>query len=399
MKLINHIKESFSNILVSKMRSLLTLLGILIGTGSVVALVSSGELATQHALAQFKTLGTDLLAMSISPSTAQPSATTGQPARLTLSQVDQLVASSPNIDNAAPYTNYFANINYGATQLQGTILGVTQNLQDIVKIEVDQGRFISFLDNQEFYCVIGNAFAQKIQQTGETNIIGKQLLVGKYYYTVIGTLQPWQQNMFMYADIDNSLLIPIQNSFLLSKYVQIQSIVFKLKPNSDVNATQQSVTDAFNNIMPNQQLYFHSPRELIASMEKQRQTLTLLLSLIGGISLLVGGIGVMNIMLVSVVERRREIGLRMAVGAKQRDIQWMFLTEAVTLTLTGGFLGILVGVMISFIASKLSGWEFQILFEPIIVGFLVSALVGIFFGFYPAYQASRLDPIKTLRSD
>lgn len=396
MNLVQQFHEAFGNLLTSKLRSLLTLLGVLIGTASVVALVSSGELATQHALAQFKTLGTDLLAVSINPSSSTDSP---QAKRLHLSDVTTLAASSSYILQAAPYTNYYATISYNGNPLQGSVIGATEALQEIAKIDLAQGRFISYLDKTWFFCVIGNNMAQRIRSLGVSNPMGTQIRVGENYYTIVGIAKPWPENIFLYADVDNALIIPIENSFALSKYVQIQNIIFKLRPHASINQVQSQVTSAINSIVPKQQLFFRSAKQLIVSLEKQRQTLTLLLALIGSISLVVGGIGVMNIMLVSVIERKREIGIRMAIGATRRDIGLMFITEAVVLTLFGGVLGILIGVAISFVTAELSHWTFQLYLLPPLVGFLVSALVGMFFGFYPAFQASRLNPIETLRSE
>lgn len=396
MNFMRLLHEALANIFVAKLRSLLTLLGVLIGTASVVALVSSGQLATQHALAQFKDLGTNLLAVSINPTTTSSS---DQSTKLTVDKVASIQTGSPDILEIAPYTTYYAPVSYAGTQIEANIIGATDALQDIIKIRIARGRFVSYLDKNAFYCVIGNEVANKMIAAGAIDPLGKQIRVGNYIYTIIGITQPWPENIFMYADIGQSLIIPIQNSFLLSKYVQIQNIIFKLKPEANIDRIQNQITQKVNQLLPNQQLFFRSPAQLIASMEKQRQTLTLFLTFIGGISLLVGGIGVMNIMLVSVVERRREIGIRMAIGATRKDIGLMFITEAVTLTLCGGVLGILIGEIISFVVAELSGWGFQIFFGPPVIGFLVSAAVGIFFGFYPSYKASQLNPIETLRSE
>lgn len=396
MNFISLIKNALGNIWVGKLRSGLTLLGVLIGTASVVALVSSGQLATQHALAQFKTLGTDLLAVSINSSA--PSDSSNQQ-RLNLDDMIKIKKSTPAISAIAPYTNYYGSMSYNGSPLEGSVLGATQDLADIVKIELVDGRFISTLDSTFNFCVIGDGIASKMRSAGAFNPIGKQILVGRKMFTVVGIAKPWPQNMFMFADIDNSLIIPIESSFILSKYAQIQNIIFKLTPDADIDATQAKISQTINSILPQQQLYYRSAKQLIESMAKQRQTLTLLLALIGGISLVVGGIGVMNIMLVSVTERRKEIGIRLAIGATGKDIGWMFVMEAIVLTVIGGLLGIIIGVIISFVAAKLSGWEFHIFVLPPLVGFLVSALVGVISGFYPAFKASRLDPIQTLRSD
>lgn len=391
-------REAFANLFHSKLRSILTLLGVLIGTASVVALVSSGQLATQHALEQFKTLGTDLLSVTINPSSTSSANGSSQP-RLDYNKVLTLQNVSPDILDMAAYSTYYGAISFSGAQIQGGVIGATVHLKDIIQIDLEQGRFITLFDKYAFYGVIGHNIAQKMREQGVFDPIGKQLRVGNYIYTVVGVIKPWPENIFMFSDIDDSIIVPIENSFLLSQYVQIQNIVFKLKPNANIDLIQQELTRALNAIAPNEQVYFRSAKQLIASMAKQRQTLTLLLSFIGGISLVVGGIGVMNIMLVSVVERRKEIGVRLAVGATGKDIGWMFITEAVVLTVVGGILGILVGVLVSFIAAELSGWGFSLFIEPPLVGFLVSVMVGIISGFYPAYKASQLDPIETLRSE
>jgi len=397
MELSGHIKESFSNLISSKMRSLLTILGVLVGTASVVALVSGGELATRNALAQFKALGTNLLSVSIS--SRAPGKAGGQVQALSLTDVNIVAAASPDIILAAPYTTTYSPIDYRGKQLQGSILGATESLAKVVKIHIAQGRFVTQWDKQAFYCVVGDSIAKKMRQAGGFKVLGEQVLVGKNYFTVIGIAKPWTENMFMYASINNALIIPIGTSMLLSKYAHINNVVFRLKKDSDIDAVQKAITNKVNDLVKNQHLYFRSAKQLLHSMQKQRQTLTLLLGLIGSISLVVGGIGVMNIMLVSVIERRREIGIRMAVGAKRRDIQLMFLTESVLLTLFGGTLGIIIGEIISFATAEISRWGFHLFILPPLAGFIVSALVGIFFGFYPARKASQLDPIQTLRSE
>lgn len=392
------LKEAFTNVLVAKLRSFLAILGVLVGTASVVALVSSGQLATQHALEQFKTLGTDLLSVNISDDMEDRKQKSGQVLDLTPEDAASL-ASLPNIVDVAPYTMNYYPPYYHGKRLDGNIIGMTQSLAHVAKINLASGRFISYLDKNEFYCVLGYNLAQELKKMGVNDPIGKQILVGNYFFTVVGTVKKWPENSFMYTDINHSLMIPISTSLLLSKYTKISSIIFKIKPDTNVDTIQKSITKKINVLTQGNHLYFRSPKEIITSMENQRKTFTLLLGLIGSISLLVGGIGVMNIMLVSVVERRREIGIRLAVGAKRKDIQLMFLIESVALTLFGGLLGVIVGILTSFIITLVSHWHFQFFMMPPLIGFIVSVLVGIFFGFYPAYQASRLDPIQTLRSD
>jgi putative ABC transport system permease protein len=396
MNITAHFKTSLANILTSKLRSLLTLLGILVGTASVVALISSGELATQHALEQFKNLGTDLLSVSIENNNQNNS---NLSAKLNLAKIDTIQRASNNILASAPYTTDYSSISFSGQPLQGNVIGATQALSDIVKIKLASGRFVSYLDGNEFFCVIGSSIAQTIKAAGIKNPLGQQLRVGNNFFTIIGIAQPWPENMFMYADINNGVIIPIGTSLTLNKYVSIQNIIFKLDNTANIDTVQTQITNTVNQLLPNSSLFFRSAKQLIESMQKQRQTFTLMLAAIGGISLIVGGIGVMNIMLVSVIERRREIGVRMAIGAKRRDIQYMFLAEAVVLTLFGGILGIIIGILISLAIAVFSHWTFHLYILPPTIGFVVSALVGIFFGYYPALQASHLDPIETLRSE
>lgn len=399
MRFSGHLKEAFANLLTSKLRSFLTVLGVLVGTASVVALVSGGRLATEHALAQFKTLGTDLLAANIEEARYEQAAIEDPTTVLHIQDINKVSKSSSAIRDVAPYTTGFGSLSYEGAALQGSVIGATRSLQKMIKIELAQGRFVSSYDDQEMFCVIGSELAKNLRAFGVFHPIGKQIKIDDYYFTIVGVVKPWTENMFMYSNINNSVIIPIETSLLLSKYTQIRNMIFRLTPKANIEAVQHDVQAAVNRIIPGKKLFFRSAKELITSMEKQREALTLFLALIGGISLVVGGIGVMNIMLVSVIERRREIGVRMAVGARRKDIQMMFLTEAIVLTLFGGVLGIIIGELISFLTAFFSGWVFHFYLLPPIAGFVVSVLVGIFFGFYPAYQASRLDPIETLRSD
>lgn len=392
-----HILEALSNLWLYKLRSLLTLLGVLVGTASVVALVSSGHLATEHALAQFKTLGTELLALSIE--NQQNPEQNMQTQKFNLDQVNKLKTSNPDILLAAPYTTDYSSISYLGKPLQGNVIGATENLARILKISLAQGRFVYTLDNEQYFAVLGSELGKELAQKGVINPIGLQIQVGNHFFTIIGVANPWPENMFMYSDINRAIIVPILSSFTISPHTRIQNILFELKLDADIDKVQQSIEKTLLQISPNSNAMFRSAKQLLESMQKQRATFSLMLGAIGGIALIVGGIGVMNIMLVSVIERRREIGIRMAIGAKRRDIQRMFLSEAIVLTLVGGLAGIIFGILVSLIIALVSHWGFRIYTLPVLIGFVVSVLVGIFFGYYPAYKASQLDPIKTLQSD
>lgn len=398
MDFMQHIKEAFFNLAGAKLRSFLAILGILVGTGSVVALVSSGQLATEHALAQFKKLGTNLLSINMYQSDNQ-GASSGAALELSLDDIATINEQIPAIKEIAPYTLAFQTIAYAGNKLDGGIIGATDALADVIKIDMAEGRFISTFDQNNFYCVIGDKLYQQIKKLGGLNPVGKQIQIGSNFFTIIGVADKWAENSFFNQNVNDSIIISIPASKIIYKNSQINNIVLLLNPGADFNEIETTFKKIVQRRIPGENLFFRSPQQIINSMTSQRETLTLLLGLIGGISLLVGGIGVMNIMLVSVVERRKEIGIRMAVGARQRDIQALFLIESITLALFGGLLGVVVGVIISFLIAFFAKWEFTFFILPPVVGFLVSFAIGIFFGFYPAYQASQLDPIETLRSD
>lgn len=390
-------KAAFYNLVATKLRTLLAMVGILVGTASVVAMVSSGELATAAALEQFKSLGTDMLSVSLFSQGGGTS--TAEAQDLTLEEVMQLKTMIPTIKIIAPYTMLFVPISYRGTVINAGIIGATQDLAYAIGIKMKMGRFISDLDTYADYCVLGSKVYQNLNIPSFLNPLGTQIKLGSAVFTIVGIAAEWPENAFFNQDINNSIIIPIETAHLLSKYSSIDNMVIRLQENIDIDQIKNSITKYFSAVAPTKKIFFHSAKEIIKSVTEQRKIFTLLLGLIGSISLLVGGIGVMNIMLVSVLERRREIGIRLALGAKRTDIQWMFLGESILLSVFGGLLGIIIGVATSFIIATIAHWRFQIFIWPPLVGFTVSLFVGVFFGFYPARQASLLDPIQTLRAD
>ncbi|HLB42780.1 MAG TPA: ABC transporter permease [Gammaproteobacteria bacterium] len=399
MKCIEHAKEGLRNLYFFKLRSLLALLGVLVGTASVVAMVLGGALATNEALQQFKSLGTDLLAVTINPGNDEKLETIGKVESLTLSQSLNLLHANPSIQQIAPYVQLYQPMSYEGNSINGMILGVTDSFATIAKVKLSAGRFVSLIDKYQFFCVIGREIYESMKKISFKEPLGQQIQIDKNIFIIIGIADHWPENNFLYADINRSILIPIMAAMTMSKYVTINNIVMQLTPDSDISKIEDAITKNINQLLLEKQIIFRSAKELIARMQKQSEILTVFLGLIGSISLIVGGIGVMNIMLVSVAERRREIGIRLAVGANRTDIGALFLMEAIMLSLVGGLLGVLIGILIAYIISLFWHWQFTLFILPPLVGFIVSVAVGIFFGFYPAYLASRLHPIDALRSD
>ena len=396
MDFITHVREAFTNLIIAKLRSFLAILGVLVGTSSVVALIASSQLATAHALAQFKTLGTNLLALNLQSKTMGKQQ--DQENQLRMEDIPKLVRSSNQIVEAAPYINAYQPVYIYGKTVNSQIIGTTDALARIAKIYLEKGRFVSFLDDDSFYCVIGHDLAKKFHDRF-VNPIGRQIRVGARFFTIIGVAEKWQPNLFLFVNINKSIVVPLKATYLLQKNLQIDNVLFRLVKHPNIKQAEAGLMKVLSEELPDKKAQFRSPEQIIRIVAKQRKTFTWLLGAIGGIALIVGGIGVMNIMLVSVVERRREIGIRMAIGARQSDILSMFLIESIILTVFGGLLGIMLGVTVSYVLAVVTGWGFTLYLLPPTLGFVVSVLVGILSGYYPALRASRLDPIQCLQAD
>jgi len=397
MRLINHAHHALVNISAAKMRSFLALLGIWVGTAAVVALMNFGQLATQKALEQFKALGTDLLAVSLYQK-AQDSSQRGDDS-IPLQLWRQFPEEIPAITDIAPYTTVFQPISFAGMSLKGVIIGADESLAKIIHIHLAEGNFVSFVESFEHFCVIGAGIAQQISATTKNTVLGEQLQIGQALYTIIGIAQPWKENVFFNEDINQAVIIPIAGTALIKKEATITNAVMKLKPKIHIDDVITHIQNHISQLAPKLGIFVRSAKQIIENMEKQGRIFTLLLAVIGGISLLVGGIGVMNVMLVSVSERRKEIGIRKAIGGKNSEIQALFLVESIMLSLVGGILGILTGLSITWIIAHAMRWEFSINWFAIFIGFFVSVTAGIFFGYYPARRAAALEPVISLRSE
>lgn len=393
MLLPHVVVTALNNLKSTTLRTALAMLGILVGTASVVAMISTGQMATEEALKEFKNLGTALMAVSLSSKGGD----SAQQKKFNIDQALGIKKVSNEIDLLAPYILSYAQISYRGHVLNGGIIATTSELADIVNIQMLSGRFISAFDHYEKYCVVGYDLYQKMKEYVE-DPINTRINIGDHVFVIIGVAAHFRENSFLYQDVNTSLIIPIATSSYLSDS-DISNIIMRLTPKANIVTVKQAIEQYVRLNAPNKEMFVRSAQELITSMEAQHRIFTLLLSMIGSISLLVGGIGVMNIMLVSVLERRREIGIRLALGAHRKEIQWMFLTESVLLSVIGGLLGVIVGILIAFIIAVASNWDFMFLFWPPFIGFTVSVLIGIFFGYYPARQAAKLDPIQTLRAE
>lgn len=397
ISLNSHVQQAMINLMAAKLRSFLAVLGILVGTAAVVALISCGQLATEKALQQFKALGTDLLAVSVYQRTSPNSAHHDD--QLAIDIWRQFPQRVPAILEIAPYSTAYQPLSFQGKMLTGVVIGADESLASIIHIELEYGHFVSFLESFEHFCVIGNGLARQLKDVSMDNPIGKQLRIGQALYTIIGVAKPWKENAFFNEDVNQAAIIPIAGMVLVAKEAKINNAVMLLKPKIQIDDVIAQIKQIISKQAPSLNIFVRSAKQIIASMESQGRIFTLLLAVIGGISLLVGGIGVMNVMLVSVSERKKEIGIRKAVGAKNKEIQTLFLVESVMLSLLGGILGVIIGLIFTWVVAYFSHWPFTIYLIPPIAGFAVSVFTGIFFGYYPARRAAALEPIVSLRSE
>lgn len=401
MTLKAHIKASARNLYAAKQRTILALIGIIIGIGSVIAMVSIGTIVSAEALNQFKGMGTDILTIRKDFSWEQKAAKKSD-VPIQLNDALNIPAFCPTVLAVAPYISQNGEISYTGKIIKvegGSVLGVTQAFSGINKFRVENGRFISDLDEYDHFCVIGNSIYQKIKESGASNIIGEKIKLGGAIFTIAGVIEKVSGGgMMRQFEPNESAYIHITTAMRLKGNAEISTITAQIKPGASAKSAQKQIKAYFKKTKT-PDVRVTTAQELIKNMQKQMRLFTLLLGAIGSISLIVGGVGIMNIMLVSVSERRKEIGICRALGATRKDIQSQFLTESVILSLIGGAIGIAIGVFLSFIVSYFNNWEFMISYTAILLGVFVSSTVGIFFGFYPARQASRLDPIVALRSE
>jgi putative ABC transport system permease protein len=403
-KATNTLKVSLRAIGRNKMRSILTMLGIIIGVACVIATIGIGEGAQMFMESQLKSLGTNFLIV-IPGTTTSSGARTGWGTSSKLNEQD--VAALKNECDSCAYISAqvrtVSQVVYGNQNWSTSIQGVEVDWPQIRAWNTERGQFFTDADNRAAakVCVIGKTIEREL--FGSENPVGKTIRIREIPFKVLGTLETKGGSM-MGQDQDDLVVAPYETvrKKLMGVPLQVGVVLISSYANDMVDQTQNEITAILrqrHRITKGQDDDFmiRSQTEMLQQAEQQSQTLSILLWSIAGVSLLVGGIGIMNIMLVSVTERTREIGVRMAIGAKSRDIRGQFLIEALLLALVGGAVGILLGVGVQRMVARFGGWPVELNGNAILLAFLFSAFVGVFFGFYPAHKASRLDPIEALR--
>ena len=392
MSLLELLRLAMSRLRTSRMRAALTMLGVIIGVASVVALVSVGQGTTSSITTRLSALGTNLLTISPTNNT-----TTN---KLSLDDATA-IAALPSIGGVAPEISTSLTVLAGTTSTSTTVVGTTPAYPTVRAYDVWQGSFLTDAS------LAGNLRVAVLGATTAANLglgasdIGTRISVGGLPFQVIGILQPKGGSGFQ--NPDDMVIVPIG---VVQKYFVSGDTVRTIGVSVSDPAEMSNATTAITALLRDRHdlastatadFNVFDQTQLLAAASSITETLTLLLGGIASISLIVGGIGIMNIMLVSVRERTREIGIRKAVGARGRDILAQFLVEALTLSLLGGLIGIVVGLVVSALIGQLAGWGFTFSPATVAVAVAFSLAVGVVFGVWPARQAGRLDPITALR--
>ncbi|HOE79179.1 MAG TPA: ABC transporter permease [Smithellaceae bacterium] len=402
------IKISLRALSVNKMRSGLTMLGIIIGVAAVITMLAVGKGARNKISEQISAVGSNLIIVIPGSTTSGGiRLASGSTQNLTRTDADAIRNECSSVQTAAPVLNGGAQIVYGNQNWATTVYGTDENMLEVRDWTLAAGRnfYEQEIRSAAKVCMIGQTVAESL--FGNDDPLDKQVRIKKAAFTIIGVLERKGQSM-MGMDQDDIVYVPVTSAQrnLFGRWFAgtIRSIMVKAVSTQALDSAEEQIRQLLrqrHRIAHGQEDDFtvRNLTQMMQMAEQASQVMALLLAAVAGVSLLVGGIGIMNIMLVSVTERTREIGIRMAVGAKTWDIRTQFIIEALILSLIGGLIGVLTGIAAAEMLSYFADWSISFSFFSILMSLGFSGLVGIFFGFYPACKASLMSPIDALRHE
>jgi putative ABC transport system permease protein len=432
MGILDALHTGLSELLSHKMRSMLTMLGVIFGVAAVIAMVSIGEGAKQEALDQIRLMGTNVVHIKRGAITGELAdrAEERSPYGLKLSDTDGLRGICSFARRIVPVREVFANVKVGEKPVAVKVVGTEPDYLPITRSVVAQGRFLDWHDVHErlLVCVLGSEAKREL--FGFSHAVGKTVKISSDVFRVVGVMQPKDigsaKAVSALRDLNSDIYIPITSSVINfnvasqqvvpSDPVKMRELGHKMRsrpstPNSglteiimEVESDEAAVpaADVIRSIMDRQHRGIRDyeiiiPAELLRQSQQTQRIFNIVMAAIASISLLVGGIGIMNIMLATVTQRTREIGVRRCVGATRWDIIRQFMLEAMVITCAGGLIGVALGIGGASAITTFAGWRTVVSMQAVIVSFSVSALVGVVFGLYPAVRAAMVDPIEALR--
>jgi putative ABC transport system permease protein len=388
-------REALRSLTASKQRTLLALIGVIIGIGSVMAMLGLGETVKAEALRQFNQMGTDVLTVRPGFGAADDRR---QPQPLLPEDMTLLARYAQTVRSVSPEVEIYGKVRSGPAELSGNVKGVWPAFAEINRLKMTKGRFLTDYDRGSPFAVLGHSAFQKLIDQGARRPLNEITIMGRPY-SVIGVLAPAELG-YNSQTVDEAVLVPLDMAQRFSQEPGLNQASVRLWPNVDHDLASAEINNLLNQFKGESvNLHINSPRQLLEQISRQMRLYTMLLAAVGSISLIVGGVGIMNMMLVSVTERRREIGIRRAMGAQRKDIVSQFLVESMLLSLAGGIIGVALGQAVSLIAASVQGWQQLWVPGAILLCLGVSLAVGLFFGYYPARKAAGLDVIVALRAD
>lgn len=388
-------REAMRSLAASKQRTLLALIGVIIGIGSVMAMLGIGESVKAEALRQFNQMGTDVITLRPGFGSDDDA---GTPQALLPEDMKLLARYAHSVRSISPEVEIYGKVRSGPAELSGSVKGVWPTFADINRLKMSKGRFLTRYDRGSPFAVLGHSALQQLLKQGAREPVEEITIMGRPY-SVVGVLAPAELG-YNSSMVDEAVLIPLDMATRYAQSPGLNQAAVQLWPEVDHDLASAEISDLLSKFKGQpSNLNISSPRQLLEQVSRQMRLYTMLLAAVGSISLIVGGVGIMNMMLVSVTERRREIGIRRAMGAQRKDIVSQFLVESMLLSFVGGIVGVGLGVAVSLVAASVQGWRPVWVPGSMLLCLGVALAVGLFFGYYPARKAAGVDVIVALRAD